>query len=67
MNSIATTFIKVGAFLIIAGALLHILPHHRLPGDILVQRKNFTLYFPITTMIVLSIALTIILNFIGRR
>ena len=34
----------------------------RLPGDIFIQKGNFTLYFPIMTMLVLSIVLTIIVN-----
>jgi hypothetical protein len=39
----------------------------RLPGDILVKRKNFTIYFPLATMVLLSIVLTLILNLIFRR
>jgi hypothetical protein len=39
----------------------------RLPGDIVVRRKNFTFYFPVVTMIVLSILITIIFNFLGRK
>jgi len=34
----------------------------RLPGDILIRKKNFTLYFPLATSIVLSIILTVLLN-----
>ena len=34
----------------------------RLPGDILIRRKNFTLYFPLATSIVLSIILTVLTN-----
>lgn len=33
----------------------------RLPGDIRVERENFRFYFPITTMILFSILLTVIL------
>ena len=32
----------------------------RLPGDILIQRDGFTFYFPITTMLIVSAALTLI-------
>jgi hypothetical protein len=32
----------------------------KLPGDIIINKKNFTFYFPITTSIVLSIILSII-------
>lgn len=38
----------------------------RLPGDIRIERKNFILYFPLTTSIILSLVLTIILNIIFR-
>jgi uncharacterized protein HemY len=42
----------------------------RLPGDILIQKRNFTFYFPLTTSILVSIILTLILwilSFIFRR
>ena len=34
----------------------------RLPGDIRIQKENFTFYFPITTMILVSIIVTILLQ-----
>ena len=36
------------------------LPLGRLPGDIVVDRENFRVYFPLTTMIVLSLVLSAI-------
>jgi hypothetical protein len=36
------------------------LPLGRLPGDIVVDRENFRFYFPLTTMIVLSLVLSAI-------
>jgi hypothetical protein len=38
----------------------------RLPGDIYVRRGNFTLYFPMTTAILISIALSLILAWLRR-
>lgn len=38
----------------------------RLPGDIRVERKNFRFYFPITTMIIVSVLLTILLRIFKR-
>lgn len=38
----------------------------RLPGDILVQRGNASFYFPLATMLLLSIVLTIVLNIVFR-
>jgi hypothetical protein len=37
-----------------------------LPGDIHVQRENFTFYAPIGTMIVVSVVLTVLLNLVAR-
>jgi len=32
----------------------------RLPGDIVIERENFRFFFPVTTMIVISLALSLI-------
>ena len=42
------------------------LPFGRLPGDVVVRRGSFTLYFPIVTSIVLSLLLTLVLMLIRR-
>ncbi len=39
----------------------------RLPGDIYIQKRNFSFYFPITTSILISIVLTIIFTLISRK
>ena len=39
----------------------------RLPGDLVFRRGNFTLYFPLGLMILLSVVGTIVLNIIFRR
>ena len=39
----------------------------RLPGDLVFKRGNFTVYFPIGLMILLSIVGTIVLNLFLRR
>jgi len=54
----------IGGILLLSGKIPWL---GRLPGDIIVQRKNFTLYFPLATSILLSVILTFILWFIGRR
>ncbi len=38
----------------------------KLPGDILVERKNFTFYFPLATSIIISIIVSLILYLIGK-
>lgn len=37
------------------------LPLGRLPGDFVVDRENFRFYFPLTTMILLSVLLSLVL------
>ena len=39
----------------------------RLPGDIRVQRDTWSFYFPLTTSILVSLALTLVFWLIGRR
>ena len=38
----------------------------RLPGDIRIERENFRFYVPITTMILVSLALTILINLLRK-
>jgi hypothetical protein len=38
----------------------------RLPGDIRIERKGFSCYFPLATSILVSLMLTIVLNLIVR-
>ena len=39
----------------------------RLPGDILIRRKNFTFYFPLATCIIVSIILTLIFWLLRKK
>lgn len=54
----------VGAALLLSGKIPWI---GRLPGDILIERKNFTFYFPLATSILVSLLLTLLFWFLGRR
>ncbi len=38
----------------------------KLPGDILIQKKNTTFYFPLTTSILLSLLLSLILYLLRK-
>lgn len=71
MEGIGRSAISIGIVLIVIGALLVIfgkLPWFgRLPGDIVIRREGFTIYFPVVTMVLLSIALTLLFNIIARR
>lgn len=39
----------------------------RLPGDIVIKRENFTVYFPLATSIIVSLALTLLFWLFGRK
>jgi hypothetical protein len=55
--------ILLGVLLLVAGIAwpwLAKVPLGRLPGDIVIDRPNFKLVFPVTTMLILSALLTLI-------
>jgi hypothetical protein len=63
------TFILLGLILVAVGLLwpwIGWLRLGRLPGDIVVERQNFTLYFPITSGLLISVALTLFLWLVNR-
>jgi hypothetical protein len=65
----AKWLITIGIVLVVLGLawpLLAKLGLGSLPGDIKLERKGFTFYFPITTSILISLAITLIL-WIFRR
>lgn len=58
------TLITIGVLLIVIGLAwpwIARLGLFRLPGDIVIERDNFRFYFPITTMIVISVVISLIL------
>jgi uncharacterized membrane protein required for colicin V production len=54
----------MGALLLVSGKLPWF---GKLPGDIVIERKHVTFYFPLATCIVLSIVLTLTFWFLGKR
>jgi hypothetical protein len=57
------TLIIIGIIILLAGLLwpwLIKLPIGKLPGDLIINKPNFKLYIPITTMIIVSLLLTLI-------
>ena len=56
--------IIIGGILMLSGKVTGL---GRLPGDILVQKKNFTFYFPLATSILISVLLTLIFWLIKKR
>ena len=68
----------LGRILVITGALLALMglvclagdkiPFiGKLPGDFTIKGKNFTIFFPLATMVVLSVIISVILNLFGRK
>lgn len=63
VDAVQRTLIIVGVVLVAVGLLwpwLGKLPFGRLPGDILVRREQFSLFVPITSMVLLSLLLSLI-------
>jgi hypothetical protein len=54
----------IGGLLLLSGKFPWI---GSLPGDILIQKKNFTFYFPLATSILLSLILTLLFWLLGKR
>jgi uncharacterized membrane protein (DUF106 family) len=68
-DGISKLLISLGMFIVIIGILFGLLSRFgfgRLPGDILIKRGNITFYFPVLSMIVISVLLSVILNFFRR-
>lgn len=60
----------IGILLVVVGGLAMLgvrLPFGRLPGDIAVEGERGGFYFPIVTMIVISVVLTVLANLFLRR
>lgn len=71
MISLARILMILGVVLLLAGGFLYLasrwqIPLGRLPGDIRIEGENFTCLFPLASMILLSVLLTILLNVIVR-
>ena len=70
MNEIGKMLLLFGVIFLIVGVAILLIGKipglGRLPGDIVVQHENFSCVFPIATSILLSIALTLVLNFLFR-
>lgn len=63
--------IVIGASLLVIGVALRYFPglfswFGNLPGDIRRETENTTVFIPITSMLVVSVVLTIVLNLVGR-
>jgi hypothetical protein len=71
MNELGKMLLGLGLLLALIGALVLLaarvgLPLGRLPGDISYKGKNFSVYVPIGTSILISIVLSVILYLFAR-
>ena len=60
-----------GIFIVIAGILIYFFHDYfkwlgKLPGDIRIVKENYRFYFPIVTMIIISIVMTLFINILKR-
>ncbi|MGE4500623.1 MAG: DUF2905 domain-containing protein [Hydrogenovibrio sp.] len=67
----AKWLIMIGALLLVIGVLWHFVPglfswFGKLPGDIDYQTENTRVFVPITSMIIVSLVLTVLLNLFNR-
>jgi hypothetical protein len=72
LRELGRALIVFGVALLALGALLTFGPKlpgrlGRLPGDLVIQRENFTFYFPLVTCLLLSLVLSLLFSFWGRR
>ncbi|UCF31692.1 MAG: DUF2905 domain-containing protein [bacterium] len=66
MNNLGKFLLIAGICLAAVGVVLLMAPRlpwlGKLPGDIVIRRRNAVFYFPITTSILISIILTVLFN-----
>ena len=71
-TSIAKYLIFFGVILLLIGSIFYFLAKlgiglGKLPGDIIIQKENFTFYFPLATSIIISVVLTVLLSLFSKR
>ncbi len=72
LREIGKLLLIFGLVLAAVGSLLTLGPKlpfriGRLPGDIILKRDHFTFYFPLATGLVLSVVVSFLFWFFGRR
>ncbi|MDD5593474.1 MAG: DUF2905 domain-containing protein [Candidatus Margulisbacteria bacterium] len=71
IESIGRLIIYIGVVMVLVGGFFILVAKvpwfGRLPGDIIYRREGLTIYFPIATMILVSLILTLLLNVVWRR
>jgi hypothetical protein len=68
---IGKLIIVIGSIIMLIGVTVYFFNDYlgflgRLPGDIRVEKKNFKFYFPITTMILISLLINLIIRLFNK-
>jgi hypothetical protein len=71
VNELAKALLGIGLVFIVAGSLLLLatrfgIPLGRLPGDLSYRGRNFAVFFPLGTSILVSVLLSLILYILSR-
>jgi len=70
-SDVGKVLVAFGLLIALAGVVLMLVGRvpwlGRLPGDIHIERGNFSFYFPLATSLLLSVVLTLLLYIVGRR
>ena len=69
MSNTQKLLIIIGAVIVIAGFLwswISKIPFSKLPGDIVIDKPNFKMFIPLTSMIILSLIISLIVWIIRK-
>ena len=71
LSQLGKWIVLIGLLIVLVGGIVWLLGDKlswlgRLPGDIRYEGENVNFYFPVTTMIILSILLSFLISFINR-
>jgi hypothetical protein len=71
MQNLARILALFGVLLLVTAGIIYLiglidLPLGKLPGDITIERKNFTIRIPVLSSLIISVLITIVLNILIR-
>jgi hypothetical protein len=71
VESLGRMVLYIGIVLVLIGGFFILVAKvpwfGRLPGDIVYRREGMTIFIPITTMVLVSLILTLLMNIVWRR
>lgn len=70
-SNLGRWLIVLGGLILLTGLILYFFGDKlgwlgNLPGDIRIEKENFRFYFPVTTMIIISIILSLVLTILAK-